>query len=72
VVVEGSHVSRVPRENGRVVTNVDVVRVALDGEAHGDRRPMSKIREVNTDLVSILTRPSGEGVLEGSPIGLVL
>jgi hypothetical protein len=71
VVVKGSHVSRVPWENSRVVTNVDVVQVALDGEAHGDRTPMSEIREVNANLVCVLTRPRGEGVLEGSPIGLV-
>jgi hypothetical protein len=73
VVVEGSHVSGVPGKDGRRVTNVDVVRVTLDGEAHGDRRrPMSEIREMNTNLVCVLSRSSGEGVLEGSPIESVL
>jgi hypothetical protein len=43
VVVERSHVSGVPGKDSRVVTNVGVVRITLDGEAHGNRRPMSKI-----------------------------
>jgi hypothetical protein len=71
VVVKGSHVCWVPWEDSRVVTNVDVVRVALDGKAQGNRRSMSKICEVNTNLVCVLTRFSGKGVLEASPIGLV-
>jgi hypothetical protein len=72
VVVEGSHVGGVPGKDGRCVTNVDVVWVTLDGEAHGDRRPMSEIREMNTNLVCVLSRSSGKRVLEGSPIGSVL
>jgi hypothetical protein len=44
VVVERSHVSGVPRKDGRRVTNVDVARVTLDGEAHGDVRTVREIR----------------------------
>jgi hypothetical protein len=37
MVVEGSSVGRVPGEDCRGVTKVDVVRVPLDGEAHSHR-----------------------------------
>jgi hypothetical protein len=30
---------------------------------------VSEVREVGANLVRILSRPSGEGVLEGSPVG---
>jgi hypothetical protein len=55
VVVEGSHVSRVPGKDGRRVTNVDVVWVTLDGEAHGDRGPMREICEMDMNLVCVLS-----------------
>jgi hypothetical protein len=72
MVVEWSGVSRIPRKDRRGMTNVDVVRIPLDGEAHGHRRAVREIREVGANLVCILSRPGGEGVLEGSPVGSVL
>jgi hypothetical protein len=72
MVVEWSSISRIPREDRRGMTNVDVVRVPLDGEAHGHRRAVREIREVSANLVRVLSRPGGEGVLEGSPVMSVL
>jgi hypothetical protein len=72
LVVEGGHVSGVPGKDGRRVTNVDVVRVTMDGEAHGNGRTMREIHKMDTNLVRVLSRPSSEGVLEGSPIRRVL
>jgi hypothetical protein len=37
MVVEGSSVSGVSGKDGRRMAHVDVVRVSLDGEAHGHR-----------------------------------
>jgi hypothetical protein len=73
MVVKLSSVSRIPRKDRRGMTNVDVVRIPLDGEAHGHRRAVREIRKVGANLVHILSRPGGEGVLEGSsPVGSVL
>jgi hypothetical protein len=66
VVVEGSR-----REDGGRMTNVDVVRVSLDGEAQGQGQTMREVHEVGTNLVRVLSRPSGKRVLEGSPIRCV-
>jgi hypothetical protein len=72
VVVKRSGVSRIPRKDCRGMADVDVVRVPLDGEAHGHWRAVREIRKVGANLVRILSRPGSEGVLEGSPVGSVL
>jgi hypothetical protein len=72
MVVERSHIGRVPGKDGRRVTNVDVVGVPLDGEAHSHSLAVRQIREVGTNLVRVLSRSSDEPVLEGGPIGCVL
>jgi hypothetical protein len=72
VVVKGSRVGGIPREDGTGMAYVDVGRVPLDGEAHCHRRTLSKVREVDANLVRVLSRPSGECVLEGGPVGCML
>jgi hypothetical protein len=68
MVVKGSSVGRIPREDCRGMANVDVVQVPLDGEAQSHRRTVREIREVGANLVRVLSRPSGKGVLESSSV----
>jgi hypothetical protein len=70
LVVEGGGIGWIAREQGRGMTYVDVVVVVLNSEADNGGGPVSKVDEMASNLVGILSRGGSKRSLERGPVGV--